>query len=328
MENKKYDILIIGHKDLNCFEVRLATEFESRGHSVALFPSVSIYNQMSAYERGDYMNGSRRVSLFSYFKNYYHYGLDFIIVAQTGLSFKNDIHIPVFYYHRELNQAPTCTNPTYIIMNMPEARNYLRAHHQYLWEHARNRQFLWVAVDPTLYNPNRKKDLKGLNYIGWYEVAFEYKVDPMWDEVLGNSLDIPIYATEQKLCTTHEGGDVKSSPSFEKYRDYLERSEAFLMVTSKWAYISRREMEAAACKTLNVIWIQNDKSEKAHNKIGFYDRKNCIMFREKEDLANGLVSWTPEELKEMTDNAYNLILEKHTYKNRADQILDIFERKV
>ena len=328
MENKKYDILIIGYNDVNTFESGLARELKSRGHDVNIYRSFSICNQMSAYERGDYMNGNRDVSLFSYFKKFYEYGCDFIIVCQTGLSFINDIHIPVFYYHRELNQSPTCTNPTYIIMNVPEARNYLRAHHKKLWSHARNRQFVYTAADPSLFNPNREKDLKGLNYIGWWEAANTWVIDPIWNEIMTHCNDIPIWATEQKLCTTHADGNVRSCPSFNDYRDYMERSEAFLMVTGKWVYLSRRQIEAAMCKTLNVIWIQSDASEKANNRLGFYDRQNCIMFREKEDLANGAVSWTKEELKEMTEDAYALVMEKHTYKNRADQILNIFERRL
>lgn len=328
MENKKYDILIVGYKDENTFEKCIAREFKKRGHYVELYPSFAICNQMSAYERGDYMNGDRDVSLYSYFKKYYEFGCDFIIICQTGLSFINDIHIPVFYYHRELNQPPTCTSPTYIIMNVPEIRNYLRAHHKNLWKRARNRQFLYAAADPSLYNPNREKDLKGLNYIGCWEVANTWNIDPIWNEVMNHCQDIQMWATEQKLCTTHKNGDVKSCPEFDEYRDYMERSEATLMVTGKWVYLSRRLIEAAMCKTLNVIWIQNDASEIAHNNIGFYDRQNCIMFREKEDLANGVVSWTPEELKEMTEDAYNLAMEKHTYKNRVDQILNMFERRL
>ena len=328
MENKKYDIIIIGYKDENSFEARLLSEFEKRGHYVALYPSFSLYNQVSGFQRDGYSKGFRSISLYDYFHKYYEFGCDFIIICQTGLSFINDIHIPVFYYHRELNQPPKCENPTYIIMQVPESRDYLRTHHRPLWGRARNRQFLYPCADPSMFNPNREKDLKGLNYIGWYEAAFTYKLDAIWEEVMSHSLDIPLWANEQGLITAHENGDVKTCPNFNRYRDYMERSEAHLLVTAKWVYLSRRMIEAAMCKTLNVIWIQNDASEKAHNTLGFYDRENCIMFREKEDLENGAISWSLEELKEMTENAYNLVVEKHTYEKRVTKILAMYEGKL
>ena len=323
---KKYDIIIIGYKAENTFEKCLVKELESRGHYVALYTAHSIYNQVAAFEREDYMSNTKSISLFSFFKKYYRFGLDFIIICQTGLSFINDIHIPVFYYHRELTMPPKCVNPTYIIMQLPESRDYLRTQHMPMWGQARSRQFVWPAGDPSVFNPTREKDLKGINYIGWYEAAFTYKLDPIWNEMMHNALDIPIWATEQKLCTTHKDGNVKTSPTFNEYRDYLERSEALLIVTLRWVYLTRRMIEAAMCKTLPILWIHNDKSEKAHNKIGFYHRKNCIMFREKEELET--ISWTKEELKEMTENAYNLVIKDHTYVKRADQLLAIFEGKL
>ena len=328
MENKKYDIIIIGHEGENTFEARMVKELEKRGHYVSSYPSVSIYNQVSAFERAGYSDGSRSVSLDAFFHKYYDYGCDFIIICQTGLAFINDMHIPVFYYHREFIQSPKCENPTYILIQQPETRDFLKSYYMPLWASARNRQFLNIAADPSMFNPNREKDLKGINYISSWAAAMGIKLDAIWADIFEHYLEIPIWATENKLCTTHVKGNVKSSPNFNTYRDYMERSEASLMVTIKWIYFSRRLIEAAMCKTLNIIWIQNDASEKAHNNLGFYHRKNCIMFREKEELENGAVSWTKEELKEMTEDAYNLVLEKHTYEQRADKILAMFEGKL
>lgn len=330
MANRKYDIIIIGYTGPNTFEEQIKNELKSRGHFVELIPTQSLHSMLSPFERTDYIIGSRYISLFSLLKKYYDYGLDFIIVCQTGFFLNNDLHIPLFYYHREFAFSPMIINPTHILINVPTAAQYLKFHHRYFWAHARSRNTLYAAANPKSYNPNREKDLKGLNYIGNFDPEMNWieHIDPIWAEVVNDKIIIPLWATEQKLCTTHINGNVRSWPKDEEYTDLLERSESTLIVPIKWIYLSRRLIEAALCKTLIVTWIQNKESEEAYNKMGFYDRVNCIMFREKEDLANGAIAYTTEELKEMTENAYNLALEKHTYKNRVDHILNIFERRV
>ena len=331
MANKTYDIIIIGYGTPNSFESKMQKEWVRMGHSAELFTTNDLYNMLPGYTRKDFMNLRRKASLDSFFRKYYEYGLDFIMVCQTWLRYKNDIHVPVFYYHRELDMFPQVDRPTYIIMNVPEAQSYLREHHPDFYYQAMQRKLCYIAVDPEEFNPNREKDLKGLQFVGNWEIANTWAEQEtsnyMWKEVMGNIMEIPEYVSKHGLATIHVDGNILTCPSFEIYKDVLERSEAFLITTAKFVYITRRQMEAAACKTLNVIWVQNDRAEKVQNELGFYDRENCIMFRDKKELKNGAVTWTEDERLEMVEKAYNLILERHTYKHRAQLIIDIFERK-
>ena len=241
-----------------------------------------------------------------------------IIISHNALVFNNPKigSTKVLYYHREMLDYPSCMNPDILAYNVPNNDRYIRQYYPPLWFSAK-RIDLPIAVDPEEWNPNREKDLKGLNFVSCYEDIMEEKRDVTWNTFYNEYLHrVNIYTA--KDCRLNGGLYVK----FDEYKDYMERSEAFLNVMTPSVYYSRRLLEAAACRTIPVIHIENDESAEFHNDMGFYNGENCIMFKDDPHIELQFYHKTHQEI---INNAYDLVLYKHTYDHRAKQILELLE---
>ena len=240
---------------------------------------------------------------------------DMIIISHNALVFNNPKigSTKVLYYHREMLDYPSCMNPDILAYNVPNNDRYIRQYYPPLWFSAK-RIDLPIAVDPDEWNPNREKDLDGLNFVSCYEDIMEENRDYTWNHFYG------VYLSRVKKYTANgcrlNGG---LYVDFEEYKDYLERSEEFLNVMTPSVYYSRRLLEAAACNTLPVIHIENQESLKFHNELGFEHRENCMMF------TDNLKFPSPYDWQEIAYNAYELILKHHTYDHRAKVILALLE---
>lgn len=248
---------------------------------------------------------------------------DMIIIGHMDFTFLNPKvgSTKIFYIHREALGYPSCMNPDILAYNDPKLKNYIWHFYPQLNYNSVHIDFD-VAVDPEEFNPNRKKDLDGLNYVSldctsklhYHRNMEESLMGAIWD-------DNDKKFIEREKIFTSEGcrynGD--KFASFDAYKNYLERSEAFLIFTDPSLLGSRRVMEAAACQTLPIIHVQDEISENYYNNLGFEHRKNCLMF------VSSTIFPAPYNSMELAANAYEMVLKNHTYYHRAKQILEVLK---
>ena len=212
-------------------------------------------------------------------------------------------------------------NPNFLAFNDPKLKSYIWHFYPQLHYDSVHIDFD-VAVDPEEFNPNREKDLKGLNYVSLDCTPKLHYHRDMEDSLMGNIWDDndKKFIEREKLFTS-EGcrynGDKYAS--FDAYKDFMERSEAFLIFTDPSLLGSRRVMEAAACQTLPVIHIPDKISENYYYHLGFNHRENCMMFTDNTKFPS------PYNSMELSANAFEMVLKNHTYYHRAKQILELLK---
>lgn len=306
----------------NSWSNKVMKYFQREGHFCEHITPYEILKMIAGGERNEHVHYYKPYPLYNLLKLFPE-GLDFFIIEQSWLNFVNDSHVPVVYYHHEFPVECRCVNPTYLLMNLPIMGPHLNTHYVWWYHRIKERHYCWMAADPEEFNPNREKELKGINYVSCFESVMKDERDDFWKYVMDSYHDRWKEFAKNNGYIHTQGGE---TVGYEPYKDYMERSEAFLTFNCNCIYMSRRVLEAALCKSLNVIHIQNDDAEAFYNKIGFYNKKNCILFRNNDELkyiADQISNHNIYDVKSMVKDAYNLVLEKHTFKNRAKQILDM-----
>lgn len=304
---------IIGLDYSNSFSRKMEKALKKLGHNVYFFSksSIRMNHCPTVFESNYHINMKYPIDLRELLPvdNY-----DMIIISHNQFVFNNPNRgsTKVLYYHREYLDYPSCLNPDILAYNLPCHDKFMRQYYPQLF-FTRTKIDLTIAVDPEEYNPNREKDLTGLNYATCYENVMDEKRDWVWNNFY------KIFLEREKRFTSNgcrvNGGRYVDTPEL---KDYIERSEAFLQFMPPGVFASRRLLECAVSKTLPVIYIESEESRDYHNELGFYDDENCLMFMEKP-LFHPKMYCDPT----LIDDAYGTVLEKHTYDHRAKQILDL-----
>ena len=88
--------------------------------------------------------------------------------------------------------------------------------------------------------------------------------------------------------------------------------------------VNRRTFDIAACKGFQIADYRQDME-----KV-FRINKEIVCFETLEELKKLIEYYLshPDERRDITNEAYRKVLEKHTYDNRAKQILDIIEKSL
>lgn len=305
---------MIGSGGPNSFAGKITESLQKLGHSVYLLSTTEIKNRYCPskfkLEYHIYQKYPMDLREILPVENY-----DFIIISHSDLVFNNPKigSTKVIYAHREMLCYPSCMNPDYLLYNEEEEDRFIWHYYPTLY-HSSKRIDLIIATDPSEFNPNRVKDLDGLNYTSYYEKVMDDKRDFAWNYCFKTFLNRRDFFTGND-CRVNGGLFM----DYNEYRGYLERSEAFLLFMGPMVFASRRLMESAVCKTLPVIHIESKKSLEYHNRLGFENHVNCSMFNDIPKLP------TQEAIEQMSENAYNLVSEFHTYDIRVDQLLEAIE---
>ena len=130
-----------------------------------------------------------------------------------------------------------------------------------------------------------------------------------WEEKILRKLDIRMFETPVPT---------------RKYRELLPQCEAFFMSIPRGQFISRMIFEAMACKTLCIFEIQSKRHERELESLGFINGEHYIGIDKIKNLQWIYDSCGIKKRKEIVENAYNVVINNHTYKNRAEFILEIY----
>lgn len=305
---------IIGLDAPNTFSVKMQKALTKLGHSVYFLPFQEINRRYcdSAFKRHYHINMKKPIDLASILP-IDHY--DIVIVSHIPFVFYNSNRgsTKFLYYHREYLDYPSAINPDIIAYNLPCHDEWMRQNAPSLY-YTPVKINLTIAVDPEEWNPSREKDLKGLNYVSCYEDIMAEKRDYAWSQLYGEFLD------REKRFTANgcriNGGRYVDTPEL---KDYIERSEEFLQFMPPGIFASRRLLECSVSKTLPIIYIESKASLDYHEDLGFEHRENCMMFNDKPLFESEY------DIERLVNNAYDLVLGRHTYNHRAKQILELLQ---
>lgn len=246
---------------------------------------------------------------------------DIIFVEQNGFAFKNDVDIPIIYYHRDIPTALFMEDMDILLYRFKSMEGVISKEYPHIWNNGIHKQQFLNGVDMASFSHDFEKIHKGINWIGWKH-TFEYYWDyPKQKEYYQHVKDIVLEAKERKLIKYHEHG----IPYLE-YRKILMQSEAVLIIPGKDAYVTRKIYEAAASRTLIVLYVQDYKAKEIYDNLGLIDGVNCLMFTNVDELESIKNFFKDVKIKTYTDNAYDWVKNNHTWDHRAKELIEICKK--
>lgn len=247
--------------------------------------------------------------------------LDLIFVEQAMFYYKNDVDVPVIYYHRDLWTECFMTDADLLLYRFWNHRTAIQYVSRNVWWAMPHLQFR-NAVNPVHYDFTKEKEFKGLNFIGTQKSLESYMIqDFVQRDYYKETYDIVEYCRKEGLAEIHD----YQRMHFPEYKEILEKCESVLFVPGKNAYHSRRLYEAACAKAMLVIYTPDEFAKGIYNKLGLKHGYNCVMFDDIKKLKNIFILYKNKR-KKIIERAYEWIENAHTFKIRAKQLEGVFER--
>lgn len=248
---------------------------------------------------------------------------DLIIIDECRFSWLNDVNIPVFYHHREFKRPPTVFYPDVVFFwHQPFINYFSRIFAPHWMSRIPNHVVLSIAVDPEMYLPQEKK-IKGIVGIG----ARESLEDVMsYMKELTNISTLELQKQERDKFIEMGFKMFKDPIDDEKYRELLPQCEMLWIPLANRQYATRRMLDCMATKSLCLIKIENEEHEQVLRDMGLHQGEHYVKFEKMEDLLELKNLITSEMIKTMTENAYDLVINEHTYENRFDFIRALYQK--
>jgi len=314
---KKYQILIIGNplnKGCHVSE-NIYTEFERRGYKTKYISVKDLRDE----NLNDYAKKTKLYPLSKVVKKI-GFRPDFIFIDQCKFFWKNDVDIIVFYNHGEFHRPPTVYHPTVgFFCHDGIITYYERIFAPYWISKIQHKHSFYVSVNRNKFK-SQKKEYKNIIIIGYRE-GFKriYQINEL-TKMAG------IVIIEREYDKLKElGFQCFTAPiTDEQYREILPKCEVVWIPFLVREYGTRRMLEAMICKALCIIKIENEAHELILKKMGFKNGEHYIGIDKLEEMKQAFIETTNK--KEIIENAYNITLKNHTYKNRVDFIINIYEK--
>jgi len=245
---------------------------------------------------------------------------DVIFIEQNGFKFYNDSGIPVVYYHRDIPTPLFMEDMDILLYRFKKMERVISEEYPQIWNNGIYKERFLNGVDVDDFKHDLPKIYEGINWIGWRKTfEFFWKI-PNQKEYYTYVKEIVDYARKNILINYHPHGI-----AYSEAKRILKQSEAVLVIPGNEAYVTRKIYEAAATKTLIVLWVQNKEAEDTFRELGLVHNKNCIMFRKKEELKE-LSSLKGIDIEGITLEAYKWVSENHTWKNRCNELMEILKK--
>lgn len=244
-----------------------------------------------------------------------------IIIDQININFSNMQSIPVFYHHREFKRPPTVFYPTVVFFWHEDILKYYERMFAKEWmSQVRYKEIMTIAFSFDTWKP-KKKLYKGVNAFGSRESFKECYIA----NELANMADIMLLEQEHeeiKKYVNYFDGKISDN----EFRKLMPQCEAVWIPQSVRQFTSRAMLEAMACKTLCIIKLENERHEEILAKMGLEDGVHYIGIEHLEEIELAFQQ-TPNK-EEIIENAYELVHKKHTYKNRMNEIIELYNKIV
>jgi len=328
---EKGDILIIGsrfHKGNHPSE-NLFNSFRELGYETAYISCEMLGENMVT--PGEYNRYLKRKELFPISKVLKR--LDkkpkLIFIDQIGFAWLNDVNIPVLYLHSFFKRQPYVFHPDVVFFRHEPVRRFFELWYASLWyEKVRSVQIMPIAVDPNKFKLAEKK------YKGIYAITGRENLHALKN--LGELISIGLIecSLNEKIKYKElglnfiDGVGEDGGITDEEFRELLPQLEALWVHLPRGQYVSRRMLEAMICNTICVMKIEDEQHEHVLREMGLIAGEHYIKINKLEDMIKLNKKWNINKYENMIKKARELILEKHTYKNRALQILETYQNEM
>lgn len=319
--NSKYIIAIVGknagkkigeYNMANC----LGRQWEKLGHKVFYYTPDDFRSHIEMYDMEDCFHFKKPINI-KFIE--YETSPDFIFIEQTYYQLDiSEINCPVIYQHREYTHFPDIASPDILFASYPYRLHAYEFYRPYEYHKCQYRDYNLVAVDFDLIKRNDKKIFKGIQYLGWALDMWQFAEanGPFARFVIEDQAGFKEECINNGLVQYMEGGSQK------RFLDLLGKSEALLFDDGCMNGFGRRIVESMASGTLCIIRIHSKAQKDFYKSIGLTEDM-CYFVESVEDV--GKIKWTDEEYKKKVNNAYDWIIEHHTYFVRALEVLKKFE---
>jgi len=326
-------ILLVAHKVLDQFPELLKKGFIELGHEVIHVTQREILSGIARKE------GVRDSNWFKQFtekkmpvvlieKDY-----QLIIVVQGILRMEIRTKCPIIYYHFERMVPPSLHSPTYLLGSYVEAYRHLRTYYPFESSFIKTHKIFPECIDPKFFDRTEevidKKTKKKTKVV----ISPDCEKEPgiffvMKRRTLVNDLymfDENLRRHRYLLKTFHKQGvKLFDEVPYGKYKTMLPKHEASLILTLYCGNLSQRAYECWAAKSIPVIFVENKRLYPYLKKWGFVHKKTAFLFEKPSELKK-FFKLTDKERKSMVEEGFRIVNEQHTYKQRAQDILDFLE---
>lgn len=248
---------------------------------------------------------------------------DFVFINEIRAIIINDLELPIFYFH----------TGWYLPLGF-RGKNIVNYFRQDQLVEAYNigkriNKVMYHAVNPEIFYPEEKV-IQGVCGIGFR------KPWEKWKKIVGDLKPFVEVMESETKQFIDLGFQYFYTPIDDiKYRELLRVMEALNPLIAYAEYITRRMLEAMACKTLIVYRLDfvvnkdGSRDTSVHRKMlqgmGYYAGEHYIEIKDNKDIERAWNEMTEEMKETMREKAYKVTLENHTHVNRAEQVIADFE---
>lgn len=255
---------------------------------------------------------------------------DLIIMDEPSWYFNNDVEIPVFYIQREYKRPPKCFYPDIAFFWHSGIIRYFQKFFAPHWaRHTTQLETIGIAVVPEHFKKRRKRIHKGIVALAGRESMVALATmkeltglgalyDIKHQVQKARELGIKFIGYENETLYDDKYGGTLND---EQYRDVLPKCEGIWIHVPLGQFVSRRMVEAMACKVVCAIRIENEDHEWVLREMGLLPNEHYIPITDVSDVAKINKVFKYKEYKTMVNKAYKVVMEKHTYQNKADELI-------
>jgi hypothetical protein len=311
-----------GYGQRSHFSENITLAFRELGYKTDFLACEDIQSIVSTKQWKLYRHKGAPVNISEYLTCSYN----LIFIDQCDLFFNNDLESLVFHNIKYVHRRPSVDQADvlfFLTQGLLDDRS--KINDKYLCYKTQRLEIMASCTELDTYQPKDKK-YKGISWFGSRN-NIEEEIDH--PELMGIA-QRTLYRWEEALLRKWIKKGKLQMNMFEtpvptlKYRELLPQCEAMFMSIPRGQFVSRMMFEAMACKTLYIIEIQSERHEQTLRELGFINGEHYIGLKKLEDIMYIDKLFTDEMKQEIVENAYNLVVKKHTYTNRAKQILEVY----
>jgi len=327
VNREKLNVIFISADSEIVVAKHMHNQFLKMGHEshyIKNLPTLIEYNaeEDKKVSVGFYSSMGNPMSLkkFVEFAGYNLDEIDVIFVEQNFMYFENDVETPVIYYHRDLWTEAFMRKPDMLLYRYANHYTALQYISRQTWSNTKFKLQFINGVEMDDWRSDRKKKFPGINYI--------YPRNPLESYLKRDFVQRDYYLPTYNVLEYVKGRDWVNLHGYhrttrEEYVWILESMDTILFMPPNNAFLSRILYEAAACKTMLLMYVPNDFAEKQYRKAGLVHSDNCLMARNVKQLMN-IYTMGKRKREKIVDNAYEWVKNRHTYSVRAKYLEKIF----
>ena len=318
-------IYIIGSKGYH-FAEEISKAFINKKMDVIFCDPVDLKKKFSPEEWKEYQIYRKPIPL-SIFDNIHE--SNFVFIDECNFSFEKDVNVPVFYYHKYLQRKPCVFHPDVIFYPCSNFQYFFENQEEQWYNHQiKMKEILYFAVNIEKFKPGIK-EIEGIVLIG-FRRSFESWVkaggirDGATADIIENEVEEFKEIFKSEIISNQKLNFFDTPITDEDYYKILSRTKMTWFPVPAYQYITRRMLEAMSCKVLCFIKLQNKEHEQILSEMGFDNNKHYIGINNLRELQNLYIDI--KDRNQIIHNAYELVKRKHTYLEKAEQILNVYSK--